>query len=678
VTDVSAWLARPAGEHGFIRVRDGRFAAPTARGGFEPIRFWGANLCARDCFPDRERAESTARSLARFGFNVVRLHHMDGRAMWGDRPDKLTIDPAQLDRLDYFVDQLKRRGIYVNVNLHVSRWLGDAEGFPGRDRRPKYDKGLGHFEPRMMDLQQRFARDLLTHVNPHTGTAYAAEPAVAFVEISNEDGLLDEWFHGNLDGLPDPYAATFRQLWNAWLRRKYGSLDRLRAAWGPEGQAAPREDRLEADAVPILRHADAGVAAPARADFIDFLWDTEREYWTRMRRFLKEDLKVRSLIAGTQVGFSPVPIQAELDYVDAHAYWHHPAFPGKPWDPENWTIVDEALASHWPGTLGQLAARRVLGKPHTVSEYDHPIPNAYRAEGYPLIAAFGAFQGWDAVYTFSFVGTDAGRSRSMKGFFDVFADPAKLAHLPACAALFARGDAAPARRGLRVAAPPEAARRLARKTGNPWTLSATGFGLDPTWCLLHAVALDLGAPSAAEPPAPGPAPRASDRRIASDTGEIRWEPAPDGAVLIDTPRTKVFTGFVRGRVFELGNVRLAIGPTRLDWATVSMVCLDGRGFDATGRLLIAATGWTQNTGWELRRLADRKVTLGAAWGRSPVLCEGVTADVRLPVAADRVRWYPLDGSGRRRDAAPVQDRDGSALLALDPRHRTVWYEVEVR
>lgn len=42
------------------------------------------------------------------------------------------LDPVQRDRQDYLVAQLKKRGIYVNVNLHVARTLDARDGFaPG-------------------------------------------------------------------------------------------------------------------------------------------------------------------------------------------------------------------------------------------------------------------------------------------------------------------------------------------------------------------------------------------------------------------------------------------------------------------------------------------------------------------------------------------------------------------
>jgi len=672
VTNLSAWLERPAGGRGFVRAEEGRLVTEAG-----PIRFWGTNLCFEACFPSHQQAERLAARLARLGINCVRLHHMDSRSIWGESPDKLTIDPKKLERLDYLIHQLKLHGVYVDVNLHVSRWFDEREGFVAREARPDYDKGLGNFEPRMIELQKKYARDLLTHVNPYTNTAYTREPAVAFVEISNEDALFAVWGGRQLDKLPEPYAATFRKLWNAWLRKKHGSTERLGQAWGA-GLAASQ--RLEDDSVPVLRRSESNLPEAARRDFADFLWDTERDYWWGMYRFLKDELGVRSLVSGTQLSYSPVHVQAGLDYIDAHAYWKHPRFPGRPWDPRNWTVDNVALVNSPGGTLAGLAGRQVAGMAYTVSEYNHPAPNAYAAEGFPMIAAFGAFQCWDGVFPFAYSHSAEFEPRRITSFFDVKGDTAKLAHTPACAALFLRGDAAGARTTLLVPLAGPGEKEKLHETLSAWTLTAENLGLgDPQASLLHAVALDIGKGKA---PAAGPPQlKQSDAKVfVSDTGQLRWDVSEKdaGYFTADTPRTKLFTGFVRGRKFPLGELALAVGKTRLDWATVSMVCVDGQGFDRPGRILIAATGWVQNQDAQLERLDGDRVTLRDRWGSEPVLCEGVPAEIALPVAAERVKFYPLDESGNRRAAVACGQRDGKALLVLGPEHKTVWYEVEIR
>jgi hypothetical protein len=60
-----------------------------------------------------------------------------------------------------------------------------------------------------------------------------------------------------------------------------------------------------------------------------------------------------------------------------------------------------------------------------------------------------------------------------------------------------------------------------------------------------------------------------------------------------------------------------------------------------------------------------------------VLCEGIPAIITLPVAKHRVTLYPLDESGNRREAAAVHGTHERTAISLDPKHRTLWYEVEI-
>ena len=829
VTNVSSWLPRPAGKGSFIRVVQGHLANDAG-----PLRFWATNLCFDACFPSHEGAQRVAARLASLGINCVRLHHMDARSIWGKSPNHLTLDPEQLEKLDYLISQLKQQGVYVNINLHVSRWLDTAEGFTGKDKRPNYDKGLDNFEPRMIELQKKYAHDLLTHVNRYTQTAYVNEPAVAFVEINNENALYSSWGWGNLDHLPEPYAGTFQGLWNAWLRKKYSGTAQLAKGWnaqsqplgkemlagadfsqpmgkawhleadgdgqckttirddGPNGQrylrlevvrrgstpwrpqithaglavergklytlsgrlrsdkphsvsmncmmahdpwkhlglsasaAVEKEwtpfrlsfvaekdepqarisfsgfpvgvhdlaelslrpggnvgldpsDRLEEGAVPIIRHQGPAATPAARADWADFLWDTEHDYWQGMYHYLKDELHVRSLVTGTQVGYSPVHIQAGMDYADAHSYWHHPTFPHRPWDSKDWYVVNAALVNSPGGTLARLAGTRIAGMTYTVSEYNHPQPNSYAAEGFPMIAAFGAFQGWDAIYSFAYAHNSQFEPPRLESFFNINSDTAKLAHMPACAALFVRGDVTPARQMVAVGMSAAAERAELRESLNSWSLTAATFKLDPRMALVHGIGLDLGRGAAVATALPPPLPEKTPRFI-SDTAQLTWDNAQAGAgyFLVDTPRTKLFTGFVAGRKFTLGNVGLSIGATRLDWATVSLVAIDGAGFDRAGRVLLAATGLEQNRNAQLEHLTADHVTLRNHWGDEPILCEGVPAEISLPVPADRVRLYPLDEAGRRRGAIPIDRRDQGALLHIGPEHKTVWYEIEIQ
>ena len=759
------------------------------------------------------------------------MHHMDSRSIWGESENKTIIDPDRLDALDYLIHQLKRCGIYTNINLHVSRTLGDKEGFPHADRRPNYDKGIGNFEPRMIEMQKKYARDLLTHVNPYTKTAYCEERAVAMVEISNEDALFDIWNRGDLDDLPEPYAATYRELWNAWLVKKYGTTGQLKEVWnvgasplgdelladpgfeqamgsawsiqtdsqskaevlttgdGPEGRRAlcveiqqmgreswipqvwhgalavkknqpytlsgyvragePRKlgvncmmaqepwqrlglsstidvgtewttfrltfvaqaddddvritfsnfqpgayelsgvsfrsggivglepgQILEDASVPVVTRGSINLTDTARNDFVDFMWDTERDYWWGMYRFLKDELKVKSLVSGTQLNYGPVTIQAGLDYLDAHSYFHHPSFPGRPWDSQNWFLRNLALVNADDGgTLTGLATRRVAGMPYTVSEYNHPAPNSYAAEGFPMFAAFGRFQKWDGIFTFTYSHSQDFEPRKITGFFDIKGDPAKIAHHIACAALFLRGDVAEAEETVEAGMSPQVERKLLHKTMSARSLTANNMGLDLREAMRHAVAVNLGSDvEHAERLQSEPT-----TQITSDTGQLRWDFSEPNAgfFVADTPKTKVFTGFVRERSFAMGDVLLRIGKTKLNWATITLTAIDGVDLHSPGRILLAATGDVQNSGAELQELGDNRVTLSNRWGDAPVLCEGIEATIALPVDVKKVRFFALDESGNRKESIPVRSRAGKTVLEIGPEHKTIWYEIEI-
>ena len=231
ITNVRAWDGASldaAGSHGFIANNRGDFYTSSGK-----TRLMGTNTCFSANFCSHEKADRLAETLSRFGIGVVRLHHMDSRDIWGKNFEKGTteIDPDQLEKLDYLISRLEERGIYVNINLHVSRAFKEKDGFENADKLPTQNKGVDNFDRRMIELQKKYAKDLLTHVNPYTGKAYVDDPGVAVVEINNENSVVASWSWGQLDTLPEPYAGEFQRLWNEWLSKKYASTQELRDAW---------------------------------------------------------------------------------------------------------------------------------------------------------------------------------------------------------------------------------------------------------------------------------------------------------------------------------------------------------------------------------------------------------------------------------------------------------------
>jgi hypothetical protein len=241
--DVSSLNPAPISEKQRLSIKNGgKFYDKTGR----RVRFVGVNITAGDAFPTNANADKIAAHLHKMGVNLVRFHHMD--APWAT-PNMFyvngtpgayytagqstvptsTVDPTSLARLDYFIDALKRNGIYSNLNLQVSREWTNANGFT-EGATWASGKLMSYFHPLAITLQKQYARDLLTHTNPYTGTRLADDPAVAIVEMTNENSLFDGWW-GNKSQLPASYQEILRQQWNVYLKQRYGNTATLSAAW---------------------------------------------------------------------------------------------------------------------------------------------------------------------------------------------------------------------------------------------------------------------------------------------------------------------------------------------------------------------------------------------------------------------------------------------------------------
>lgn len=237
-TDVSFLSDAPAGKHGFLRASGENFV--DGRG--VPVRLWGVNLNFSGAFPAKTEAPLIAARLAKFGFNSVRLHHYEGNAapngIWvgaaiGSSKLKWPneFDAAQLDKWDFFVAELIKHGIYVDLNLHVARKVTEADGFVDAARMPEKDKGFPYFEARLEARNREFARLMLSRVNPYLGRAYKDEPGLCALEVDNESSLLAQYLDGSMAKFPTVYADDLRARWNVWVAAKYGSEAALHRAW---------------------------------------------------------------------------------------------------------------------------------------------------------------------------------------------------------------------------------------------------------------------------------------------------------------------------------------------------------------------------------------------------------------------------------------------------------------
>lgn len=233
VTDFSS-LNSPVGTNRVSIDTDGHFTVSGKR-----IRFLGVNFASDSPFMPTNNAEAVAARLAKFGVNNIRFHHMD--APWAYNGGLLAytsgtstnFNASQLDRLHCVVSRLKAHGIYSDINLLVGREYRRADGLGSEVTNLdwKVSHALGYFYEPALALQKDYATKLLTPTNRYTGLPLAKDPAVSFVEIINENGLLQQWLENNLDALPARYATNLQARWNAWLAARYTNDTAMLAAW---------------------------------------------------------------------------------------------------------------------------------------------------------------------------------------------------------------------------------------------------------------------------------------------------------------------------------------------------------------------------------------------------------------------------------------------------------------
>ncbi|TWU31337.1 beta-galactosidase [Novipirellula artificiosorum] len=234
VADLSYLNSDRIPEAGYVSVSDGHFV--DAEG--QRLRLFGTNVTGDSCFPDQDVAPLLARRLRQFGFNCLRLHFMD-HSWSGSSRDSLWDDPAigklseqSLAKLDRLIAECAANGIYLNLNLHVGR------EYPGQptvasSRAFRYSKNLDRWHEPFIRQMEAFCRDLLGHVNPHTGRRYAEEPAIACIEINNENTMIRDDL-SDLRRLPEPFLHALQQQWTRWLQRRYGTTESLRQAWNAD------------------------------------------------------------------------------------------------------------------------------------------------------------------------------------------------------------------------------------------------------------------------------------------------------------------------------------------------------------------------------------------------------------------------------------------------------------
>jgi len=685
IVDMTRLLHRPAGRFGFVQRRGSGFVLEKTG---KPIKFWGmvAGMTSAAGLRDQQ-----ARLYAKHGVNMVRQHPVEavvGVLRKNPRTGQRELDRGRLDTWDRWFATLKRHGIYMTWSCFYPHIVTEDDGYdpellaelPKR-RAGRSSSGMVNFMRPLQDAEWAWQKAILLHKNPHTGLRYIDEPALAVIEVHNEDCVF---WHAPLNDLAagkkfPRHTAVLKRMWSEWLRKRYGTDGKLKAAWGG---GLRRGDSVSNPSMAIYGAWEMNADGPRRnkrerqrmADFIRFLAETQRGYYERRYKRLR-GLGYKGVILSTawRAG-GPAADPANLwcddamDCITRHNYFGggaggHGITEGKV---NNETHMGQA-GSH----ILSSGFYQVEDKPFIITEWTQKPPNQWKAEAAPLFAFYGmGLQGWDASYHFA-----GSRPRIGSGWPNlrsyVTETPHYLGQFPALAFAVHKGHI--------KEAPIAAARRLKPDAVfqgiDALSQDFTGGGYDQKELkgnlatpkevlaigrvtakiadgLERSAAVDWG--------------RYWDKGkkvVRSITGELTWDYGRR-VVTVHTHRTQGVVGFAGGGTYDLPGVRVQV---KTPFVSLLFTPLDDQPLTESKRILITAMARDKQTGTQYN--ADGSQLLKA--GRPPLLMEPVQATLAFkgaPLAA--VRVVDIYGVPTDRDVA----RQGNTV-PIDGRYATYYYEV---
>jgi hypothetical protein len=478
ILDFSNIQDAPAGKHGFLKTReDGHFYFEDG----ERVRFIGVNIEGDGGTAEKDIAPVIAERLARNGMNMVRLHHIDsmrgapkGHSILEYKDDhSKTLNAEGIDKLDYLIYQLKIRGIYTHIDLFTLRTILPGDGLDYPDLlADDFDialKNIQWYNKRIRELTKIYTEQYLTHYNPYTKTRYVDEPAVAIVQMLNENSIF--WDSRKKTRAFPSYRRELNLKWNQYLLDTYHTREELDKAWTNEkGQKAllVNEDPSRFNVLDpglgywgeLSSEYDAPLAferSPVRIaehkKFLSFLAD---EYITDMMGFLRGlGVKCCIDISNLPLGVAELEIIAKGDITEKNTYWNHPQR-----DREDKSKPDiyhhqssyntsplpfyegERFESFLRNMISSNSFGAVTGKPLVITEWNVPHPLPFRSDIVMQMACYGTLQDWDGMLLFQYVMQGTAQDLENDYIFGPFtgaADPGVWGLMALSAVVFRQG-----------------------------------------------------------------------------------------------------------------------------------------------------------------------------------------------------------------------------------------------
>lgn len=441
--DLRGLNEKAAGDGGVIAVKDGRFVHSKTGA---PVRFWAVNGPPG---ADKDALKREAKLLAKRGVNMVRVHH----GYFDQKTGVLKMD--EVKHALEVVEAMKAEGIYTHFSIYFPIWLAPEPGNPwlkGYDGKGQKPFAALYFNRDFQAHYRSWWKALLTTPSPTTGKMLKDEPAVAGLELVNEDSYFFWTFDAK--NLPDAQIRILETQFGAWLVKRYGSIDGAFQKWNGMKVERDRPAEGRVSFRPLWNIANE--KTPRDKDTARFLTESLREFYQGTADYLRRDLGFKGLItASNWVTASPEvlgPLEkyayTTTDFIDRHGYFGcKNAGPSSEWSlQDGHTYVDRSALrfdSEEPGKAKQFVHpamdTKYDDKPSMISETTWNRPNRYRTEAPLYYATYGALQGTDAVVHFAL---DGDQWSAKPGFFMqpwTLMSPSQVGQFPAAALIYRKG-----------------------------------------------------------------------------------------------------------------------------------------------------------------------------------------------------------------------------------------------
>ena len=688
--DLRSLNEKTAGETGFVHLSaDGQ---SFVLGDGKPVRFWA---CGSDVYKNSpEDMARHARFLARIGVNMVRLHTQI--APDTDGPIG-RVNEKERDGIWHMVAALKKEGIYTTISPYwangkkVTGW--GIDGYTGQTDL----WGLLFFNPQLQAGYKAWVKALYARPNPYTGIPLAKDPAVAIIQVQNEDGM----FFWTMQGMKPEQQALLGRKFAAWLTKQYGTLGAAKSAWAGASDAGDDWAGAKVGVLPTwqLTQDQTGGLAKRVADQVHFFADTQRGFYADITAYYKDTLGCKQLVNASN-WFTADPIKLNdverytytaTDVVAVNKYYNGGVHLG---DNDGWRIDPGHHFSNQSALLDPrdfpTNLKQVVGHPTIITESSWVAPLGYQSEGPFLMAAYQSLTGVNTFYWFS-AGTPEYQTDLGFSFLNINGShpltkwsanvPEIMGEFPACALLYRRGylkQGAPVvheerplldlweRRTPLIA---EDKSFDPNRAGTGAGQSTIARGVDPLAFLVGPVQVKYGGdPALTTVSNLTSSIDAAAKTVKSETGEIRLNYGK-GLCVVNAPKAQGVTGFLsKAGLVTLGDISVSSGNP---YATVLVVAMDDLPLRRSHRVLVQVGTAARPTGWQAKESdfpsEDGKATLHGfevvKTGAAP--WQIVNADVTLTVTDPALtKATLLDAAGYPVRLVPITRAGGKLTVKL--------------